>query len=51
MGNIEREKEMERKIKYSKTIRNQFKNNCKLIKKLGKELDELKIKKKLLFDE
>ena len=51
VGNIEREKEMERKIKYSKTIRNQFKNNCKLIKKLGKELDELKIKKKLLFDE
>lgn len=49
--NIEKVKEMERKQKYSQTIRNQFQYNCKLIEKLGKKLDELKIKKKLLSDE
>ena len=49
--NIEKTKEEERKRRYGKTIRNQFHNNFRLIKKLGKELDELKIKKKMLFDE
>ena len=49
--NIEKEKELERKLKYGKSIRDQFNNNNKLIKRLGKELEELKIKKKLLFDE
>ncbi len=51
MKNIEKEKELERKLKYGKSIRDQFNNNNKLIKRLGKELEELKIKKKLLFDE
>ena len=49
--NIEKEKELERKIRYGKSIRDQFHNNYKLIKKLEKELEELKIKKKLLFYE
>ena len=48
--NIEKIKEEERKIKYSKSIRDQFQNNFILIKKLEKELDELKIKKKIIFD-
>ena len=48
--NIEKIKEEERKIKYSKSIREQFRNNFKLIKKLGNEIDELKIKKAILFD-
>ena len=49
--NIEKVKEEERKIKYGETIRIQFHNNYKLIKKLEKELEELKIKKKLLFED
>ena len=40
----------ERKIKYGKCIRDIFQSNCRTIEKLGKELDELKIKKKSLFD-
>ena len=48
--NIEKIKEEERKIKYSKSIRDQFQNNFILIKKLEKELDELKINKKIIFD-
>ena len=48
--NIAKIKEEERKVKYSKSIREQFRSNFKLIKKLGKELDELKIKKAIVFD-
>ena len=50
LRNIEKVKEQERKIKYGKCIRDIFQSNCRTIEKLGKELDELKIKKKSLFD-
>ena len=50
LRNIEKVKEQERKIKYGKCIRDIFQNNCRTIEKLGKELDDLKIKKKSLFD-
>jgi hypothetical protein len=50
MRNIEKIKDEERKIKYGKSIRDIFKNNIRTIEHLGKELDELKIKNKRLFD-
>lgn len=50
MRNIEKLKEEERKIKYGKSIRDIFKNNIRTIEHLGKELDELKLKNKRLFD-
>ena len=43
-------KEEERKLRYEKTIREQFKSNWKTIGKLAKELDDLKIKSKLNFE-
>ena len=48
--NIERIKDQERQIRYGKSIRDQFQINYKTIRKLANELDELKIKKKILFD-
>ena len=50
LRNIEKVKEQERKIKYGKSIRDIFQSNCRTIEKLGKELDDVKIKKKSLFD-
>ena len=51
LGDIEKIKEIERKIKYGKSTREQFKNNFNLIKKLGRELEDLKVKSKNLFKE
>ena len=51
LGDIEKIKEIERKIKYGKSTREQFKNNFNLIKKLGRELEDLKVKSKMLFKE
>ena len=50
MRSIEKYKEEERKIKYGKCIRDTFQSNLRTIENLSKELDELKIKNKRLFD-
>ena len=50
LRNIERIKDIERKIKYGKSIRDQFKYNFNLIKKLGKELEDSKVKGKMAFN-
>lgn len=50
MRSIEKYKDEERKIKYGKCIRETFQSNLRTIENLSKELDELKIKNKRLFD-